>query len=424
LVGCASTSDDPSADDAGRTLGEAGSNEPGTGGSSHGTGGDSTSAGGSEVLDATPPNSGAANEAGPSTTGREGSGASDAAVPSSTVIAGCSMLPQNHVFNTPIDRLPRHPSSDAFMTAVGKHNIHLDLGTSIDLASADYYGIPYNVVHADTETWTRVSYTSTDTANMTWDPKPESDCSDQSTGTKHAVVAPCTTAAAPHPWLPIPGSVLVEGGIDKRPSQPYGDHHILLLDADNCRLWEIYHSYPDPSGGWDIFGSATFDLRSNSLRPKDWSSADAAGFPMTPLLLKASEATSGVIHHALRFTIDSSAIRNEYVWPARHFTTNGTLSMSLPPMGQLFRLKAGFVIPANAKTQARAILQALKTYGMYLADGGSSMYISGEPSAAWADDTFAIVQAVSSSEFEAVDITPITKRAGFDPNSAAVPEGP
>jgi hypothetical protein len=379
--------------------------------------------GGSSVVDTSLPDAGTRPDNGSSPVDRDGAAASESGGNPSTMIAGCPMLPATHVFNTPIDGLPVHASSDAFMTAVGKHNIHLDLGTSTDVAAADYYGIPYNVVHSSSQTWTRVSYSSTDTANMTWDPKPESDCSDQSSGASHTVVAPCTTMAAPYPWLPIPASPLVEGGIDRRPNQPYGDHHILLLDADNCRLWEAYHSYPDPSGGWDIFGSATFDLRSNALRPKDWSSADAAGFPLTPLLLKASEASTGVIRHALRFTIDSSAIRNEYVWPARHLTTNGTLSTNLPPMGQLFRLKASFVIPAGASTQARAILQALKTYGMYLADGGSSMYISGEPNAAWASDTFSQVQAVSSSQFEAVDITPFTKRAGFDPNSAAVPEG-
>jgi hypothetical protein len=393
-----------------------GATAAGTGGAP-GTAGESASvAGGSPVADA------ATTDSGSGIVVRDAATASEAGNLTTTVIAGCPMLPANHVFNTPVDGLPVHPSSDAFMNAVGKHNIHLDLGTSTDVAAADYYGIPYNVVHADTQPWTRVSFSSTDTANMTWDPKPESDCSDQSSGASHAVIAPCTTAAAPHPWLPIPAAPLVEGGIDRRANQPYGDHHILLLDADNCRLWEAYHCYPDPAGGWDIFGSAMFNLRSNALRAKDWSSADAAGFPMTPLLLKANEASTGVIRHALRFTIDSSAIRNEYVWPARHLTTNGTLSMSLPPMGQLFRLKASFVIPAGASTQARAILQALKTYGMYLADGGSSMYISGEPSAAWASDTFSQVQAVSSGQFEAVDITPLTKRAGFDPNSAAVPE--
>lgn len=331
------------------------------------------------------------------------------------------MLPANHIFNTPIDALPVHANSTAFMSAVGNHDIHLDLGSSTNIASANYYGIPYNTVNGNTATWTPVSYSSTDTANMTWDPKPEADCADQSSGSSHKIVAPCTTSAAPHPWMPIPASPLVEGGIDKTPSQPYGDHHILLLDSANCRLWELYHCYPNTSGGWDIFGSSTFDLRSNALRPADWSSADAAGFPILPLLLLANEASTGEIRHALRFTIDSSKIRNEYVWPARHLTTNGTTSASLPPMGQLFRLKATFPIPAGSNMQTRAILQALKTYGMYLADGGSSMYITGDPSAAWLDTTLSQTAAVSSSQFEAVDLKPIMSRAGFDENSAAVP---
>jgi hypothetical protein len=149
--------------------------------------------------------------------------------------------------------------------------------------------------------------------------------------------------------------------------------------------------------------------------------ADAAGFPILPLLLRASEASAGEIRHALRFTIQSSSIRNQYVWPARHLTSNGTMSASLPPMGQLFRLKASYQIPSNYNTQSRAILQALKTYGMYIADGGSNMYIQGDPSAAWQDNTFSQVQSVGSSQFEAVDLSPIMNRAGFDPNSAAVP---
>jgi hypothetical protein len=214
---------------------------------------------------------------------------------------------------------------------------------------------------------------------------------------------------------------LVEGGIDTRPLQPYGDHHILLLDQDTCRLWELYHAYPSASSGWDIFGSATFDLKSNALRPKDWTSADAAGFPILPLLLRADEANAGAIHHALRFTISSDKIRNEYVWPARHLTTNGTMSTNLPPMGQLFRLKAGYTIPAGYNAQAKAILQAMKTYGMYIADGGSDMYVTGEPSALWADNTYSQVQSVGSSQFEAVDLAPIRARTGWSVNSAAVP---
>ena len=338
-----------------------------------------------------------------------------------TVLGGCQILPLNHIFNTPIDTLPVHASSAAFMSTIGTRNIHLDLGTSTDMASSEYYGIPYNIVKGNALAWTRVSYTSTDTANMTWDPLSESDCVDQSSGTAHTLVSPCLASKAPKPWLPIPAAPLVEGGIITDPTQPYGDHHMLIIDADTCRLWELYHCYSNTSGGWDIFGSSTFDLNSNVLRPADWSSADAAGFPILPLLLLESEASSGEIRHALRFTISSSSIRNQYVWPARHLTSNGTMSASLPPMGQLFRIKASYQIPSSYGTQSRAILQALKSYGVYLADGGSNMYIQGDPSANWQDSTFSQVQSVSSSQFEAVDLAPIMARASFDTNSAAVP---
>jgi len=313
-----------------------------------------------------------------------------------------------------------HASSAAFMSTIGTRNIHLDLGTSTDMTSSEYYGIPYNVVHGNSATWTGVSYSSTD-SGMSWDPLPESDCVDKSSGAAHTIVSPCLASKAPTPWLPIPAAPLVEGGIITDPTQPYADHHMLILDADSCRLWELYHCYPNTSGGWDIFGSSTFDLNSNALRPADWTSADAAGFPILPLLLLESEASSGEIRHALRFTIDSSSIRNQYVWPARHLTSNGTLSANLPPMGQLFRIKASYQIPSSYGAQSRAILQALKTYGMYIADGGSNMYIQGNPSANWQDSTFSQVQSVSSSQFEAVDLAPIINRAGFDLNSAAVP---
>ena len=348
-------------------------------------------------------------------------GADSATPPTGRTLGGCQILPTDHIFNTPIDTLPVHASSAAFVTTIGNRNIHLDLGTSTDMTSAEYYGIPYNTVNGKSLTWTRGSYSSTDTANMTWDPLPETDCVDQSSAGSHTIVSPCLATSAPKPWLPIPAAPLVEGGIDTDPSQPYGDHHVLIIDSDACRLWELYHCYPSAGGGWDIFGSATFDLNSNKLRPADWTSADAAGFPILPLLLLASEASSGEIKHALRFTISSSSIRNQYVWPARHLTSNGTMSASLPPMGQLFRIKSSYQIPSTYNTQSRAILQALKTYGMYIADGGSNMYIQGDPSAAWLDTTFSQVQSVGSSQFEAVDLAPIMIRAGFDPDSAAVP---
>lgn len=334
----------------------------------------------------------------------------------SPTVGGCAVFPADHLFNTMIDGLPVHPRSDAFIASIGGGTtVHLDLGTTTDQQSDTYYGIPYNVVHGGAASWPTVAYESTD-PGLDWNPRPESDCA---VGPSHAVASPCTAAAAPAPQLPILGAVLVEGGINaSTDQQPYGDHHILLVDSDACRLWEVYHAYSPASGTWNIFGSATWDLASNALRPDGWTSADAAGFPILPLLIRADEADSGEIHHAMRFTIES--IRGEYVWPARHPNSEST-SMDLPPMGQLFRLKASYAIPAGASRQSRAILEALKTYGMYLADGGSNMYIQGEPSALWDEAILDEVQAVTADDFEAVDLAPIMARPGFDPDSAAVP---
>ncbi|HUQ07195.1 MAG TPA: hypothetical protein VM261_32110 [Kofleriaceae bacterium] len=333
-------------------------------------------------------------------------------------IGPCPSLPADHLFNTPIDTLPVHASSAAFVATIGgTTNLHLDLGTQTNQQANDFYGIPYNLVDGSTFTWPSVAFASTD-PDMSWNPRPESDCA---VGVNHTFAQPCTAAAAPTPLIPIPASPIVEGGISTAANHlPYGDHHILVVDTATCRLWETYHSY-FTGGTWNIFGSASFDLRSNALRPVDWTSADAAGFPILPLLIRADEASTGTIRHALRFTIASDKIRIGYVWPARHLTSNGTTSTNLPPMGQLFRLKASYVIPSSYTTQAKAILQAMKTYGMYIADGGSDMYVQGDPSASWQSATISQVQSVEASSFEAVDLAPIMSRAGWSVNSGRVP---
>jgi len=357
------------------------------------------------AIDAAPGAIDAAPDAPPMTTG--------------PTLAGCPLLPADHIFNTPIDGLPVHPQSGAFITTIGAaRRLHLDLGTTTDQQSAEYYGIPFNIVHGASMAWRTVTFLSTD-PDLDWSPRSESDCA---TGAGHTLARPCSVAAAPAPQLPIPDGVLVEGGVNRAANQlPYGDHHILLLDADTCWLWETYHSYSPSANLWNIFGAAAFDLRSNALRPLDWTSSDAAGFPILPLLLRADEASTGTIRHALRFTIGSNKIRTSYVWPARHLTGNGTASTSLPPMGQLFRLKASFAIPANYTTQAKAILQAMKTYGMYIADGGSDMYVTGDPSAAWQDNTFSQVQSVTATNFEAVDLATVMARPGWSVNSGRAP---
>lgn len=326
---------------------------------------------------------------------------------------GCPILPANHVFNTRIDTLPADPNSANYIATIGDTvHVHLDMGMQTDQQAADFYGIPYNTVAGNSYSWPSVAFVSTD-PGLSWDPLAESDCADASRN----VLSPCPASPA---HLPIPAMPIVEGGIQTDQSN-YGDHHMLLFDKDNCRLWETYHSYQTTGGTWDVFGSAEFDLRSNALRPAGWTSSDAAGFPIMPLLLKADEATSGAYHHAMRFTIASSSIRTSYIWPARHQTNNGTASTTLPPMGQLFRLKSTFAIPATWHTQSKAIATALQQYGMYIADGGSGMYIQGEPNATWADTTFSELQTLQAMDFEAVDVTPIMNRAGFDPNSGAVP---
>jgi hypothetical protein len=316
-------------------------------------------------------------------------------------LGACSILPADHLFNTPIDGLAARADSDTLIAAIGSHPIHLDLGQTMDSTQPDYYGIPYNVVHGGSLTWSPVHY------GGGW--PDESDCA--AAGATSEVLSPCSTAS---PVMPVPASPLVEGGINVTDE----DHHLLVVDADTCRLWELYHATPSAAGGWDVLSTATFDLGSDALRPAGWTSADAAGFPILPLLLRADEAASGTIRHALRVTLPR--IRAAYTWPARHLTGTST-SASLPPMGQLFRIKASYAIPAGVSSQTRAILQALKTYGMYLADGGSTWYVQGEPSAAWDSAIFDEVRAVTSADIEAVDLTPLTLRAGWSVNSARVP---
>lgn len=351
---------------------------------------------------------------GDGTDGGGGSGA-DAPTPNgvSPEIGGCSILPADHIFNTPIGDLPSvHADSDTWVALIGNTTrLHLDLGAQMDQTQNDFYGIPYNLVHGNSLTWAQVAYTSPD-PDFDWDPTTESDCASAS----KAIVSPCTSGT---PYLPFPSAPIVEGGISTAADHmPYGDHHLIALDVDACRLWEAYHVYR-PNNRWEIFGSATFDLTSNDLRTAGWTSADAAGFPILPLLLRADEAATGEIKHALRFTMTSGNIRGEYTWPATHEASNNT-SAGSPPMGQLFRLKASFAIPATWSTQSKAIAQAMKTYGMYVADGGSNWYVTGAPGA-WDDSVFDEIQSITGNQFEAVDLRPILSRAGFDPTSGRVP---
>jgi uncharacterized membrane protein YgcG len=198
---------------------------------------------------------------------------------------------------------------------------------------------------------------------------------------------------------------LIEGG-----SQSAGDRHVLVLDRDSCILYELFSAYPQQNGTWQTGSGAVYDLNSNALRPAGWTSADAAGLPILPGLVRYDEVAAGEIRHALRFTAPQT--RSDYVWPARHEASSLT-GEQIPPMGQRFRLKAGFDI-SRFSAPVRVILQAMKTYGLILADNGSAWYISGAPDSRWDNDMLVSELAqVKGSDFEAVDVSPLM----VDPDS-------
>ncbi len=276
----------------------------------------------------------------------------------------CEFFPADNIWNTPVDNLPLDANSAAYVATIGpKNTLHPDFGSGVWPPNSDSpIGIPYVTVPG-TQPKVQVSFDYAD----------ESD---------------------PGPY-PIPASAPIEGG-----SQSDGDRHVLVIDTDNCILYELYYAYPNSDGSWNAGSGAIFDLKSDQLRPAGWTSADAAGLPIFPGLALYDEVLSGEINHALRFTAPQT--RKAYVWPARHFASTLT-GMQYPPMGQRFRLKAGFDI-SGFSTQTQVILTALKRYGMILADNGSSWYISGAPDSRWNNDTLVSeLGQVAGANFEAVD---------------------
>jgi len=289
-------------------------------------------------------------------------------------IAGCPMFPADNIWNARVDSLPVHPRSDDYINSIGR-----DTGLHPDFGSGTWdggpIGIPYTTVPG---TQPRV--------NVTFGYADESD---------------------PGPY-PIPPDPPIEGG-----SGSTGDRHVLIVDRDVCRLYELYAAYPQPDGSWHAGSGAVFDLHSNVLRPATWTSADAAGFPILAGLARYDEVASGEIRHALRFT--ARRTQRAYVWPARHFASSIT-DPSVPPMGQRFRLKASFDL-TPFPPEVRVILQALKTYGMKLADNGSDWFISGAPDPRWNNEVLVTtLRQVRGRDFEAVDVSGLMA----DPDSGRV----
>jgi len=274
----------------------------------------------------------------------------------------CPIFPANNAWNERVDTLPVAANSAQMIASIG-----LDTGLHPDFGSGLYdgqpIGIPFDVVSK-----------TTPRSHVTFDYSDESD----------------------HVAYPIPKTVHIEGG---RAST--GDRHAILVDKSACRLYELFALYPKSSGSWKAGSGATWNLRSNHLRPAGWTSADAAGLPIFPGLARYDEVARGVIDHALRFTAEHT--RRAYVYPARHYASSSN-DPSLPPMGLRVRLKASVDISGFPR-QARIVLQALKTYGMILADNGSNWYISGAPDPHWSNDALHTIGRITGSDFEVVDTT-------------------
>jgi hypothetical protein len=185
------------------------------------------------------------------------------------------------------------------------------------------------------------------------------------------------------------------------PVEAGGDRHVLALQEESCLLYEMYNAWP-VGAGWDASSGAVWDLRSNALRPEGWTSADAAGLPILPGLAKYDEVKSGQIRHALRFTV--GATQRAYVHPATHWAS-GSDDPYLPPMGLRLRLRADYDI-SGYHGDARVILEALRTYGMIVADNGSSWFISGATDPRWNDEDLDQLKRVPGTAFEVVDTGP------------------
>ena len=265
-------------------------------------------------------------------------------------LSACAILPATNVWNRRVDALPVAADSDTMIAAIG-----LDASLHPDF-SATGYGIPYNVVGA-----------STPRSTVTFDYADESD---------------------PGPY-PIPAKPKIEGG---------SDAHLLMVDTNSCTLYELYAT-ARAGTRWTAGSGAIWALGSNALRPDGWTSADAAGLPIFPGLVRYSEVAAGAINHAIRFTAPRTCAG--YVYPARHKAGSGSCT-TYPPMGLRVRLKASVDL-SGFGPQAQVVLRALQRYGMLLADNGSPWYITGAPDSRWNDDELHHLGSLTGADFEVVD---------------------
>jgi hypothetical protein len=277
----------------------------------------------------------------------------------------CPVFPADNPWNRRVDTLPVAPGSAATVASIGAtETLHADFGAG--LWDGGPIGIPVTVVgKGQSKSAVRFEYAG------------ESD-------------------RGPYP---IPEGVRIEGS----PAAD-GDRHALIVDRDACRLYELY-ALRRTGRHWTAGSGAIWDLRSNRLRPAGWTSADAAGLPILPGLARYDEVAKGRIDHALRFTV--SRTQRAYVWPARHYASAAT-DPALPPMGARLRLKREFDVSGFPR-QARIVLQALKEYGMIMADNGSDWFVSGAPDPRWSNDDLHTLGRVPGSAFEVVDASSLRR---------------
>jgi hypothetical protein len=271
------------------------------------------------------------------------------------------VFPADNPWNTDVSAQPVDAASATLIAACGLRNLHPDFGT--------IYGIPYVLVGG-----------STPPRAVSFDYADESD---------------------PGPY-PIPSDAPIEGGASSG-----GDRHVLVVDTLRWKLYELFDAHPMNGGAsWHAGSGAVFDLSSNQLRPIYWTSADAAGLPIFPGLVRYDEVVQrGLVDHAVRFTCPRT--QKGFIAPARHYASSDP-SSSLPPMGMRVRLKSSFdVSPYPAEVQV--ILRAMKKYGMILADNGSGWFVSGAPDARWDDSKLDALKQVPSSAFDVVQMGAVTR---------------
>jgi len=298
------------------------------------------------------------------------------AVGQTASLGGFVPFSTSSLWNTDISSAPVDSNSSTIIgNWVGSVNVHPDWGTD------PTYGIPYVVVDGN-QPLVNVNLGAYGNES---DPGP----------------------------MPVPANAPVEGG-----SSSTGDRHVLVLDNGNCFLYELYNASPNSNGSWSADSTAVWDLLGDEQRPYTWTSADAAGLPIFPGLVRYDEVAAGKIQHAFRFTLPKTSAA--FTPPASHSAAT-TGDSTAPPMGMRLRLKSGYDI-SGFSTQMQVILTAMKKYGLILADNGSSLYVTGVSDSRWGSDLESL-KTVPASAFEVVEMNPVYTNANYPTGAAPTISG-